>query len=511
MILPDFQLPQLLDSFPPPNDAPGFDAASEVSFSGVMKDVQAAIDSKPSDRTAPRKSEDKGGAGFARPAKEKKELLSGPSGERDRSIVEEIKKELREKNISAEKVVVNDAAMAGLKRALVRCGFDSKQIQSAFEALKENAGAGGVRLSELLKQLAGMEDGQKEKWVIDYSALPYMESVLSLFLPDPDQRQLAMDGVRLEGEGLDMSRLIANLHQILQQLSDKGRSVPDGTAQQQIAKLMEEMGMSPAKGALTLERFVQELEARQAAMAKSVDTDPRLAQDLKSFWGNLQLKNEAAGRRNLIPMSQKSLEGVAQSQTDAEKPDARLLETQRPEAVTGEKEGALKSIAALSADGGKSAGASRVSMPAPKQPVRTLPAYVLNQVSRQIVRSHQNGTQEIRLQLHPPNLGRLLMRIDGGSETLRVHIITENPATQELLSSHAGELKSVLLEKGFRLDKVDFQFDQFFDQNIADHRQDSNGSNRRHQQFQQRQWRAQTAEKPSETQEEREGQLDLVA
>jgi flagellar hook-length control protein FliK len=97
----------------------------------------------------------------------------------------------------------------------------------------------------------------------------------------------------------------------------------------------------------------------------------------------------------------------------------------------------------------------------------------MNQVGRQILRSLQRGNPEIQLQLKPPHLGRLQMRVDSGGDGIRVHIVTEHQGTRETLSSHANELRSFLAEQGIKLEKVDIQLDHSFDQSMAHSRQDS--------------------------------------
>ena len=97
---------------------------------------------------------------------------------------------------------------------------------------------------------------------------------------------------------------------------------------------------------------------------------------------------------------------------------------------------------------------------------------------------------------------------------VRVNIVAEQQVTQELLLSHAGELKSVLMELGLRLEKIDVQFDQFFDQSLSYARQESNKSNGRRQRgadARQPGGAEQTEEGLSETPKEGEGILDLVA
>ncbi len=120
----------------------------------------------------------------------------------------------------------------------------------------------------------------------------------------------------------------------------------------------------------------------------------------------------------------------------------------------------------------------------PKSNGRTLPSYVLDQVSRQILRAFQNNDNEIKLQLKPPHLGRLQMSIESTNNGFKVGIITENPATREMLLSHISELRSILMDQGLHLEKIDVQISYNFDQSTAKGKQELNNSKgRKHSEF----------------------------
>ncbi len=104
-------------------------------------------------------------------------------------------------------------------------------------------------------------------------------------------------------------------------------------------------------------------------------------------------------------------------------------------------------------------------------PVKPVPAYVLNQTSRQIARAAMRGETEIRLQLKPAELGRLYMTIDQGNEGVRVAILAENPHARDMLAAHQVELRSALQEHGVRFDRIQVAFTSNFDQSMADARQ----------------------------------------
>jgi len=117
-----------------------------------------------------------------------------------------------------------------------------------------------------------------------------------------------------------------------------------------------------------------------------------------------------------------------------------------------------------------SAAQPAVPQPAP----RTLPYYVLDQVSRQILRSRFFNEKEIQLQLKPPSLGKLKLSIENTTTGIKVNIIADNHAARNLLISHSGDLKNALMDQGIRLNRLDVDTQAGgFGQSMADARQGS--------------------------------------
>ncbi len=117
--------------------------------------------------------------------------------------------------------------------------------------------------------------------------------------------------------------------------------------------------------------------------------------------------------------------------------------------------------------------------PAPK----TLPAYVTNQVSKSLVRAINQGESSLRIQLKPPEMGRLLMTIENmGNNSMKVSIVTENSAAKEILASNIQEIKTVLSNSGVNLEKFDVDMGEDFSQSMADARRQAGGFNKRNRQ-----------------------------
>ena len=510
MNLPGLQVEQLMKNLLPLEDGSGLKAKESDKFSGTLNSLLKTTDIK-------------------RESVGRELNLHTLSGAKGKKFLAGLKKLFLENGLNPNTQEANATALAAFERLLVSAGFDPKQIESLMQEFKASSGKKGIRLSELFKRAADLEEKNDSDQLLDPSAGPYIESVLSQLLPNPADRQMAWEGVRRERKGIDLSRLIQNLKEIAQNLPDKGRAQPGEAVQRQVARLMKDMGMVPETGTVTLEKFVAKLEAAVSAQDKASGLGRGVATaDLSRMMGNIKAvqnsKNETGnpdgtektkvapinGDKKVTPLNGKNTAAV-----DPVKTEARI---QAPKNVLQNIEAPIneiKPMATAVSDSLKGTDPLTRSGAATSQlPVRTLPAYVVNQVSRQMVRSYQNGTKEIRLQLNPPNLGRLQMHIDNTGETLRVQIVTEQQSTQELLLSHAGNLKSVLLDQGLRLEKIDVQFDQFFDQSLSNARQESGRSNSRRQRGQGGQGNR-DREFPDENRNGKpratEGVLDLVA
>jgi flagellar hook-length control protein FliK len=103
-----------------------------------------------------------------------------------------------------------------------------------------------------------------------------------------------------------------------------------------------------------------------------------------------------------------------------------------------------------------------------KASFKNLPAYVNQQVSRSLVRAINNGENTLKIQLKPPELGRLVMTIDNTGSTMKVGIITDNAAAKDILTSNVSELRTLLSNSGVNLEKFEVDMNSNFRQSMAD-------------------------------------------
>ena len=122
-------------------------------------------------------------------------------------------------------------------------------------------------------------------------------------------------------------------------------------------------------------------------------------------------------------------------------------------------------------------GMSLRSQAAPKiASSRTIiPSYVTSQVGKGLARAVAQGDSELKLQLRPPELGRIIMTIDNLGSSLKVSVVTENQAARDILTSHANELKAALSSSGISITSFDVEMGSDFNQSMADARQDTRG------------------------------------
>jgi len=96
-----------------------------------------------------------------------------------------------------------------------------------------------------------------------------------------------------------------------------------------------------------------------------------------------------------------------------------------------------------------------------------LPAYLIDQIKKQISRSILKGERVIRLQLKPPELGVLKIELDIKDNILKLGMITENSSVRQLLLSSVHELREALVERGLKLERLDVQINHEFGQSLA--------------------------------------------
>ncbi|MCG8641012.1 MAG: flagellar hook-length control protein FliK, partial [Desulfobacterales bacterium] len=110
---------------------------------------------------------------------------------------------------------------------------------------------------------------------------------------------------------------------------------------------------------------------------------------------------------------------------------------------------------------------------------KTLPAFVTQQVSKSIVKAVNQGESTLRINLKPPELGRLMLTIDNSGNSMRVNVVAETAAARDVLLSNANELRTVLSNSGVHLERFDVDMNSDFRQSMADAKNQAGNFNKR--------------------------------
>ena len=104
------------------------------------------------------------------------------------------------------------------------------------------------------------------------------------------------------------------------------------------------------------------------------------------------------------------------------------------------------------------------------QALSTLPDFVTRQVGKSIVRAVNTGDDTIRMQLKPPELGRVYMSIDHNGNSMKVSVITEHQSAKDILTANVNEIKTMLSSSGISLESFEVDMSSDFKQSMADAR-----------------------------------------
>jgi len=118
---------------------------------------------------------------------------------------------------------------------------------------------------------------------------------------------------------------------------------------------------------------------------------------------------------------------------------------------------------------------ANLEKPPATSPKSFLPAYVVDQVGKQIARSLLKGERVIQLQLKPPDLGIVKVALDIQHDSLKLEMVIENSSVKELLRSSIHELRASLVEQGVKLAKVDIQINYDFGQSPSNSQESFKG------------------------------------
>jgi len=438
-----------------------------------------------------------------------------------RCYLESFRKGLLAQGKPLDKISLNKEDLFLLKKFLLQCGFSEQKTERFLNELKNNNPDGEINLANFFQKIAELdpaersEKNDKESCIIESSAIPYLESVLRNFGLTPKEIDNALSAAKVEGGGVDPKIFAIKLKQIKNRIADNIQTIQDRDTVQQISNKMETMGLNlPDKakaGKISIEDFITSLEQ----MTKVQGKENKPPSELKSTMGQLLERVVISGeKQNFVfsspadanfklhdPIAKKKINDKVGSLDNQsllnnlndknEKIDN--IGRQNIEYANHEKKVELFSNSSHGKGFQNMAGNKghdiqsgiRIMEPPNQTSVSTfsetinaaesndksfrssLPAYLVDQVGKQISRSILRGDRIVRLQLKPPDLGRVKINIDIKDNALKLGMIAEHSSVKELLLSNVHELRGALVSQGIKLENIDIQINYGFGQSLA--------------------------------------------
>lgn len=438
-----------------------------------------------------------------------------------RFYLESFRKGLLATGKPLDKISLNTEDLPLLKKLLLQCGFSEQKADNFLKELKISNPYGEINLANFFQKIGELdppeqtEKNEKQTCMIEPSAIPHMESILRNFGLTPKELDTIFSAAKVDGGGVDLKRFAIKLKEISNRLSDKIQKIKDHDTVKQISNKMETMGLNlsdKAKaGNISIEDFITSLEEMTKRQGKETipphelkSTMDRLLErvvisgekqkfvvspqadanfklhnhiakqrinekgesiDNGSLLTNL---NEESGKTNNIGRQDIEFANYAkkaelfsnstgskgfQNKTGKEvhdmKSETRIMESSQQSAVSNFSD----SINAVERNDN--------SLKAP------LPSYLIDQVGKQISRSILRGDRIVRLQLNPPELGRVKIMIDIKDNALKLGMIAEHSSVKEILLSNVHELKEALASQGIKLENINIQINTGFGQSMA--------------------------------------------
>lgn len=331
------------------------------------------------------------------------------------------------------------------KTALANFAQNLKQAvqMAANNQIEANSGQG----SESLKTLVG------EKQVVESATALQQLMAMSKANESKNKAMLAenKEGGGLKGENSstnkDSDETSALIDRIVSKtVVEKSQNQAQSMRQQARMKMAATHtdALNASKAAASAETEMASLDeiVQQAGDTDSIGIDPKVLQSA------VQVKKAA---------SENVQERQPQTIKSADDVKSPVGVTQTPSSDTGES--------------------FKMNQVQARPAAQNLPAYLVDQVGRQMSRAMLRGDKTLKIQLKPPELGMVKIEMDVQHNTLKVNMVAENATVKELLLSNVGELRENLTQQGIQIENVNVQINNNQNTAFADaHQNRGNGS-----------------------------------
>jgi len=438
-----------------------------------------------------------------------------------RFYLESFRKGLLATGKPLDKISLNTEDLPLLKKLLLQCGFSEQKADNFLKELKISNPYGEINLANFFQKIGELdppeqtEKNEKQTCMIEPSAIPHMESILRNFGLTPKELDTIFSAAKVDGGGVDLKRFAIKLKEISNRLSDKIQKIKDHDTVKQISNKMETMGLNlsdKAKaGNISIEDFITSLEEMTKRQGKENSPPHELKSTMDRLLervvisgekqkfvvspqadANFKLHNhiakqrinekgesidngslltnlnEESGKTNNIGRQDieftnyaKKAELFSNSTGSKGFQNKTGKEVHDMKSETGIMESSQQSAISNFSDSINAVERNDNSLKAP------LPTYLIDQVGKQISRSILRGDRIVRLQLNPPELGRVKIMIDIKDNALKLGMIAEHSSVKEILLSNVHELKEALASQGIKLENINIQINTGFGQSMA--------------------------------------------
>jgi flagellar hook-length control protein FliK len=435
-----------------------------------------------------------------------------PNNKGYKYYLESFKKELLAQGKPLNKTFLNKSDLPLVKTFLLQCGFSHEKVERFLKDLKANNPNGEINLSQIFLKITELgEQKRKEHQYVTLSpaTVPYVESILRDFNLTPKELDSVFSKARIEGGGLDLHKLVEKLKEIKGRRALANKTVVDQISLEDFIASMERIAEKVGKEQKvspdvknTLGKILERVEVseQKPASASSVKVS-------SNYHFTESLLKEEINKKGHHAFNEKNKSGKNESISSfLKKKDVKVQNHVKPNADTSNHSGKADLLSNLKKqtelinpvkeEGYRvdtKAGQINVSRNTEafnftntlktvehgEKPFRGyLPASLVDQVGKQISRSILRGDQVVTLQLKPPDLGTVRIKIDIKDHTLRLGMIAEHHSVKELLLNNVHELKEALVQHGVKLEKVDVEINYNFGQSLNASKEETDNGHR---------------------------------
>jgi hypothetical protein len=442
------------------------------------------------------------------------------------AYIDQLREGLLAKGKPLNKISLKQEDHALLKEFLLHLGFSEEQGKDILKGLAENNPGGEILLSQFIQHISELGIPENNSFQhIEPSVIPQLESALRTLGLQPKEVERIFAETRTEEGGLNLTKLVTKLKTLHRGMRDGAGTGDRQVAFDKIADKFEKIGLDTQvlerPGQISLKDFIASLERMTGVkdQGESLPADvketinrilervsqpkenPESPASLTSHGklkidpsaikekiaGGAELINRAAPFQKRDSFARQAEKGNNQTIQGAQKHGAPNPikglgsssdvkgDQGSAKGLKGENTGVLSEKAAFPVPGQTGGSSFSEAIHALKQnqtpPRDVLPAYLVDQLGRQISRSIQRGDRVLKIQLKPPELGVVKVALDLKENVLKLGMITENSAVKELLLANTNELKEALVEQGVKLEKVDVQIGDHSNQTLSDQKE----------------------------------------